>query len=501
LAAGPANDGGPLTIDGSRLTDVGSPVTDVGSLVTDVGSRVTDVGSLVTDVGSPVTDVGSQVTDVGSQVTDVGSQLTDVGSQLTDVGSQLTDVGSQVTGVGGQAAETGTIAARFARRAARVGPPRPRSWSPGTVIGSPTAIDGAPRLEAGPSAQTIFPGPYPFAQGLRFPGMPPRSEPPAPLASALRVSWHAFLETYEPLRSDLYRYCRHLTRSPWDAEDLAQDAMARAFVTLGQMGDAPPNPRAWLFRVASNLWLDQLRRRRREVPLGDRDEGTAERDLHAPREAAGTLIGQLSPQERAAVVLKEAFDLSLEVIAEALSTTTGAVKAALHRGREKLVEPVEHETRGPAPGVLDAFCSAFNAGDLDRLTRLLLDSAAVEVVGATTQYGPEAARRTVLYGMLFGVERMATADRNGGIEARFMQRVLPSPPRVEVALHRGAWILVHWYAHEDGEAVRAITRVDPDVDRVARLRNYFFNPDFIAEVCGELGLPWRSNGYRWCLPS
>jgi RNA polymerase sigma-70 factor (ECF subfamily) len=34
--------------------------------------------------------------------------------------------------------------------------------------------------------------------------------------------------------------------------------MARAFVTLGQMGDAPPNPRAWLFRVASNLWFDQL---------------------------------------------------------------------------------------------------------------------------------------------------------------------------------------------------------------------------------------------------
>jgi RNA polymerase sigma-70 factor (ECF subfamily) len=35
---------------------------------------------------------------------------------------------------------------------------------------------------------------------------------------------------------------------------------------------------------------------------------------------------------------------------------------------------------------------------------------------------------------------------------------------------------------------------------VARLHNYFFNPDFIAEVCGELGVPWRSNGYRWFLP-
>lgn len=326
---------------------------------------------------------------------------------------------------------------------------------------------------------------------------PPSRE--AALASVLRSSWHGFLDTYEPLRSDLYRYCRHLTRSPWDAEDLAQDAMARAFVTLGQMGEPPPNPRAWLFRVASNLWLDRLRRRPREEPLDAREEPSVAGDMRAAREAAGTLLGQLAPQERAAVVLKDVFELSLEEIAEALSTTTGAVKAALHRGRDKLVEPPPGPSRAPPPPVLDAFCAAFNAGDLDRLTALLLETASVEVVGATTQYGPEAARRTVLYGMLFGGARMAKED-DCGIEARFVQRVLPAAPRVEAVAHRGEWLLLHWYQHQDGEAVRAITRVEPDVDRVARLHNYFFNPDFIAEVCGELGVPWRSNGYRWFLP-
>ena len=333
--------------------------------------------------------------------------------------------------------------------------------------------------------------------------MPAQSEPPASLAASLRSSWQGFLDTYEPLRSQLYRYCRHLTRSAWDAEDLAQEAMGRAFVTLGQMGDAPPNPRAWLFRVASNLWLDQLRRCHREEPLGEHDKASAARDPLVSREAAGTLFGQLSPQERAAVLLKDAFYLSLEEIAEALSTTTGAVKAALHRGRGKLVEPATNEALAPAPGVLDAFCAAFNAADLDRLTSLLLDTAAVEVVGATTQYGQEGARRTVLFGMLFGSPRMATADTSGGMEARFIQGVLPTAPRVELVAHRGAWVFVHWYAHADGEAVRAITRVELDGDRVACLRNYFFNPDFIAEVCGELGLPWRSNGYRWsasCAP-
>lgn len=321
----------------------------------------------------------------------------------------------------------------------------------------------------------------------------------AELASTLRASWHGFLDTYEPLRSDLYRYCRHLTRSPWDAEDLAQDAMSRAFVTLGQMGEPPPNPRAWLFRVASNLWLDQQRRRRREEPLGAHEEPSITGVERAAREAAGTLLGQLAPQERAAVVLKDVFELSLDEIAEALSTTTGAVKAALHRGRHKLVEPPPEPARAPPPPVLDAFCVAFNAGDLDRLTALLLDTASVEVVGATTQYGPEAARRTVLYGMLFGGARMARAD-DCGIEPRFVQGVLPTPPRVEAVTHRGEWLLLHWYHHQDGEAVRAVTRVEPDADRVARLHNYFFNPDFIAEVCGELGVPWRSNGYRWFLP-
>ena len=63
--------------------------------------------------------------------------------------------------------------------------------------------------------------------------------------------------------------------------------------------------------------------------------------------------------------------------------------------------------------------AAFNAGDLDRLTSLLLDSAVVQVVGATTQYGPEAARRTVLTGMLFGVRRLAAADPATGVDPGF----------------------------------------------------------------------------------
>jgi RNA polymerase sigma-70 factor (ECF subfamily) len=321
------------------------------------------------------------------------------------------------------------------------------------------------------------------------------------LPAEVKRTWTRFLETYEPLRPDLYRYCRYLTRSPWDAEDLAQDALARAFVTLAQMHcGAPPNPRAWLFRIASNLWIDALRRRREVPHAAPEPAAAAPAEPRAPREAAGTLLVKLAPQERAAVVLKDVFELSLEEVAEALGTTVGAVKAALHRGRGKLAEEVAPGREvAPVPGALDAFCTAFNAGDLDGLTELLLDSAVVEVVGATTQYGPEAARRTVLQGMLFGARLLADPAAKIGIALRDREGVLPGPPRCEPRLHRGRWLLVHWYQHVDGEAVRAFTTLELDGDRVARLSNHFYDPELLVDLGGELGVPVRTNGRRWWL--
>jgi RNA polymerase sigma-70 factor (ECF subfamily) len=327
------------------------------------------------------------------------------------------------------------------------------------------------------------------------------------LSATVTQSWKRFLEIYEPLRPALYRFCRYLSRSPWDAEDLVQDTLARAFATLGGLTEPPRDSRAWLFRVASNLWIDLVRRRGVQAASavtarsGPDQAGAAAgvASSRATREAAGTLLVQLSPQERAAVVLKDAFDLGLDEIAEILSTSVGAIKAALHRGRGKLVEPDPDVMRTPAPGVLDEFCAAFNARDLDRLTALLLDHVTVEVVGASTIYGATSARGTVLTGMLFGSKRMAAPADGGlgdGMDPRFAQGALPEPARLELRFHRGEPLLLSWYAHRDGEFVRAVSMVElsPDGDRIARLRNYFYTPEVIAEVCGELALPCRTNG-------
>jgi RNA polymerase sigma-70 factor, ECF subfamily len=176
----------------------------------------------------------------------------------------------------------------------------------------------------------------------------------------------------------------------------------------------------------------------------------------------------------------------------------GAVKAALHRARGKLVEPPVEEPIAPAAAVLDAFCEAFNAGDLEGLTALLLDSASAQVVGATTQYGPEGPAGRCSTGCSSAWRAWSrptsTAAWNRA-SCRASCRGLRGSRRARIA------VLLHWYAYHDGDAVRALTRIEADGDRVASLRNYFFNPDLVAEVCGELGLPSRANGHRWCLPA
>jgi RNA polymerase sigma-70 factor (ECF subfamily) len=321
------------------------------------------------------------------------------------------------------------------------------------------------------------------------------------LSDDVKSSWHRFLDALEALRPELYRYCRHLTHSPWDAEDLVQDALMRAFVTLGTLFHQVPNPRAWLFRVASNLWIDRVRRARFERPVALPEPSAPATDPRASREATGALVAQLAPQERVAVVLKDVFDFSLEEIADTLATTTGAVKAALHRGRGKLAaQDVAQLARVPAPAALDALCDAFNARDLERLTGLLLDSATVEIVGIVTEYGPDAPKDPNT-GSFAGTLAPITWDERGGVPAELLIGYRGGVPRCEPRPYRDGWVLLFFYEHDEGPIVRTVMTAQLEGDGVARVRNYFFTPDVIAEVCTELGVPYRVNGYRYWPPT
>jgi RNA polymerase sigma-70 factor (ECF subfamily) len=129
--------------------------------------------------------------------------------------------------------------------------------------------------------------------------------------------------------------------------------------------------------------------------------------------------------------------------------------------------------------VLDAFCAAFNARDIDRLTALLLDTTVVELPGLVVEYGPAAAKAGTFRGTLFGCPDEEHA-------------ALPNV-RAEVHLHRGEPILAWW---ADGE-VHTVVRVVLEGDRIAHLKSYYHAPEVLAEVCRELELPYRTHGYRY----
>jgi RNA polymerase sigma-70 factor (ECF subfamily) len=315
----------------------------------------------------------------------------------------------------------------------------------------------------------------------------------------MRTAWHRYVDMLMPLRPVLYAYCRRLTRNIWDAEDLVQDSMLRAFGHLGLVNHSIRDPRAYLLRTATNVWIDELRRRQR-WPEGSLDPdltpspGASSEASGGVRDAGARLLQRLSPQERAAIVLKEVFDMTLDDIADVLTTTTGAVKAALHRGRDRLNEPEGGaSSRRPRPSreLLDRFVERYNAKDLKGLTALLLDGATVENVGAAVQFGRETferQERNILY-------HIVHSHPEWGPEMQ------PDSVRIERGEIDGEPILL-WFVHRWGsEALEAVFRFEEREGRIARLRTYSFCPETMRAVAEHLGVPVRTGLYRAPTPA
>jgi RNA polymerase sigma-70 factor (ECF subfamily) len=207
-------------------------------------------------------------------------------------------------------------------------------------------------------------------------------------------------------------------------------------------------------------------------------------------DAAQSLFEKLGPQERAAVVLKDALDLTLAEIADILGTTIGAVKSALHRGRRRLhgqeSMPARHATP-PARGLVDQFVAAFNAGDLTALSKLLLENASAEVIGIGATHGRDmlSSRDGWLQKSLYSHEPWA------------LNRQIPTQTqRAAVLVFHGEPIVALWREGTDGEAVEEFWRFEQQDSQVARIRDYCFCPETLAEVASSFDLSYRAHGYR-----
>lgn len=294
-----------------------------------------------------------------------------------------------------------------------------------------------------------------------------------------------FLDQIEPLRPELHRYCRALCGNVFDAEDLVQETLLKAFSKLSEMHWQVDNPRAWLFRVASNQFIDQQRKHAPtampenfDAPANNAPQLSAE-----VREALAQLASRLPAQERVAVLLKDVFDFSLEEIAAQLNTTVGAVKAALNRGRAKLSQPLPRQStpgqeRRVPRALLDAFCDAFNKRDFERLANLFAEDAVADVVGMVYELGREQIKEGSLAHTLF--------DEAG-------------EPSAEVRPFMGEDVVVLWYAVGEGKErrVRDVLRFAGTDASLKEMRYYYFCPETLAEIVGALGLPLTPNGYKY----
>ena len=202
------------------------------------------------------------------------------------------------------------------------------------------------------------------------------------------------------LRPRLHRYCTRMTGSVIDGEDVLQETLVKAIEAFPHTGPLA-NVEGWLFRIAHNAALDFLRRRaRREgVQAGEEAlETIADPDSAIERRqaAAASLrtLMRLPVAQRSSVILMDVLGHSLEEISEVLESTVPAVKANLHRGRQRLSELAAEPDDRPPPQLaeadrqrLAAYVERFNARDFDALRAQLADEVKVEVVNRTRLNG------------------------------------------------------------------------------------------------------------------
>jgi RNA polymerase sigma-70 factor (ECF subfamily) len=165
--------------------------------------------------------------------------------------------------------------------------------------------------------------------------------------TAIDVSWERFEALYRSSRDDVYAYVATLLREPAAAEDVTALAFERAYRRRRSFDRSRGNERAWLFGIARNAALDELRRRRRHARLAVDPEDPAAADAlastgHDPADDAlrrttlRTALDQLAPRERELVALKFHAGLSNAEIARVLGVSESNAGTLLHRTMAKL---------------------------------------------------------------------------------------------------------------------------------------------------------------------
>lgn len=188
------------------------------------------------------------------------------------------------------------------------------------------------------------------------------------------------MDAFEQQRTTLLAVAYRLLGSWADAEDVVQEAWVRWSTVEGVQV-----PAAWLRTVVTRLCLDELRsaRVRRESYVGPWLPEPVPSDELGPLETVELrdsvslaflyLLERLSPAERAVFVLREAFALPFDEVAEAVGRTSASCRQLHVRARGKLGPDLPSATPASRRPLVEQFLGALAMGDVPAVTAMLVD--------------------------------------------------------------------------------------------------------------------------------
>ncbi|MES2263969.1 MAG: RNA polymerase sigma-70 factor [Pseudomonadota bacterium] len=201
----------------------------------------------------------------------------------------------------------------------------------------------------------------------------------------------AYSPAFAALRPRLFAIAYRMLGTRADAEDVLQDAWLRWH---GTDQHAVQSADAWLVTIVTRLSIDRLRVAKAErenyvgwwlpEPLVELDEHTPETAAELASDLSVALmwvLERLAPEERAAFLLRQAFDHDYDEIAALLGKSTAACRQMVHRASERvqLERPRFDVSKETHRGVLEKFMQAARSGGLDDIKALLADD--VQIVG------------------------------------------------------------------------------------------------------------------------
>jgi RNA polymerase sigma factor (sigma-70 family) len=174
----------------------------------------------------------------------------------------------------------------------------------------------------------------------------PDEHPPLAIARALpgALDAEAFETLFRECGADVHGYAISLLGDRSTAEDVTALAFERLYRSRARLDGRRGTPRAWLFAIARNAALDELRRRQRQPRYELEDELTADRDCaealeHVERRATvRDALARLPLREREVVLLKFHGQLSNSELARTLQISESNAGTRLHRALTRLRE-------------------------------------------------------------------------------------------------------------------------------------------------------------------